>query len=271
METIVLKNPRIGVTERGDAGRMLDWVEKVKQNQVDMAVLITKCVTHPFIDKVMELTQNGARLIVHCGCTGLGRTDYEPGSPAPIIQLRSLNMLLLRGFPIERCVLRVDPVIPTEYGLNRMRHVLKEADRMFGLENIRVRISVLDEYPHVKQRLRNAGMETIYPGNQFYASPEQFRAVETICAEFPQARFETCAEPSLRAINIKRQGCVSDADLALCGIVRTGASGINMQNRTGCLCLAGKKELLSQKHPCGSKCIYCYWKDAAAQPDPNRH
>ena len=36
---------------------------------------------------------------------------------------------------------------------------------------------------------------------------------------------------------------------------------INRQNRNGCLCLACKKEMLTQKHPCAHKCLYCYWKD----------
>lgn len=261
MNILKLDAPRIGITERGDAGRMLGWVDKVRDHSVDMAILITKCITQPFIDNVIALHRNGFRLIVHCGCTGHGRTVIELGSPDSIIQLRSLNMLILSGFPVDHCVLRIDPIIPNANGLNAMRTVLCQADQIIGLSKLRVRISVIDDYPHVKARFQNAGLSTIYPSRQFYASPEQFRAVAAVCAEFSDVMFETCAEKNLTGPNIKAQGCVSDQDLAICGIVRTKDAYLNPQNRSGCLCLPGKKELLACKHPCNSKCLYCYWKD----------
>lgn len=262
MRRVILQSPRIGVTERGDAGRTLAWVDKVQSGDVDMAILITKCITQPFIDNVVKLHRNGARLIVHCGCTGHGGTRIEPGSPVPRIQLFSLRMLICAGFPVENCVLRIGPVIPDAHGLDAMRHVLRQADEIIGLDKLRVRVSVVDDYPHVKERFRTAGLPTIYPGRQFYASPEQFQAVASACAEFPDVVFETCAEKTLIGPNVKALGCVSDQDLELCGITRTKTAGANPQNRSGCLCLSGKKELLACRHPCASRCMYCYWKDA---------
>lgn len=263
-ETRYITKPKIGITERGDAGRNLEWEPAVQSGRVDMAILITKCVTAGFLDAVIRQTRAGARLIVHCGCTGWGATRIETGSPSPEIQLASLKMLIDAGFPLEQCVLRIDPIIPTNEGLDRATRVLDIADRLFSLKNLRVRISVIDDYPHVKERFTKAGLQPIYPGRQFYASPEQFDAVVRLCAEYPEVNFETCAERGLIGSNITASGCVSDKDLAICGIVRTDPVPVNMQKRTGCLCLAGKTELLNHKGRCLSACLYCYWKDPAA-------
>lgn len=36
---------------------------------------------------------------------------------------------------------------------------------------------------------------------------------------------------------------------------------VNKQNRSGCLCLSCKTELLAEKHRCPHQCVYCYWQD----------
>ena len=36
------------------------------------------------------------------------------------------------------------------------------------------------------------------------------------------------------------------------GVTERGDAGGN---------LCGKKELLTQRHPCGNACFYCYWMD----------
>lgn len=43
---------KIGITEAGDAGVDLSWVEKL--DRVDAAVLITKCVSPDFFDAALE-------------------------------------------------------------------------------------------------------------------------------------------------------------------------------------------------------------------------
>jgi hypothetical protein len=69
-----------------------------------------------------------------------------------------------------------------------------------NLAHLQVRISVLDEYKHVKERLTAKGYSPFYPNGAFQTSPEQFDAVrrmlEQVHAEYG-FRFETCAEPAL--------------------------------------------------------------------------
>lgn len=257
-----LKNPRIGITEQGDAGYDLSWVNKIEQGSVDAAILVTKCLSHGMYDALLSLKQKGFHnIIVHCGCTGRGGTIIEPGAPEYGTQLRSLEKLIRSGFPQERCVLRIDPIIPDADGLNAAWLVLKYAKTLFDFNKMRVRISVVDDYRHVKARFQDAGLPTIYPGDQFYASPEQFAQVRRLLGMFPDITFETCAEKYLHTPNVKACGCISDTDLLLCGIRRIADTGTNPQNRSGCLCLQGKTELLHNKCQCANRCLYCYWKN----------
>lgn len=256
-----IQNPVIGVTERGDAGYDMGWVEPIRTGTVDAAVLITKSITNLMLRNLADLTREGFQnIILHCGCTGRGGTVLEPCAPDYMTQLRSLQAALDADFPLERCVLRIDPIIPDKDGLNAAWLVLRDASAMFDMKKLRVRISVMDDYKHVKARFRAAGLEPVYPDDQFYASREQFGQVQRLCGMYPDIQFETCAERFLQGPNIQAMGCISDRDLALCGIRRTGSAGVNPQNRSGCLCLSGKRELLANRRQCPNKCLYCYWR-----------
>lgn len=255
---------KIGVTERGDAGWDLGWADKL--DRVDGAIIITKHLTPGCIDKLLSAYDNGHKLILHCGCTGWGGTKIELGAPSYQDTLGRLVNLIDRGFPIGNCVLRIDPIFPTLRGLRRVEAVLAEADRLglfsHGEAPIRVRISVLDEYRHVKQRFRDLGYGPIYGDTAFYAPKPLMDAASAFLARMGGRygiRFETCAEPLLQSPRFIRQGCVSAYDLSLMGL-GVDTDFVNPQHRTGCLCLGSKTELLSYPRRCPNKCAYCYWK-----------
>ena len=105
---------KIGITEAGDAGIDLSWADKM--GSVDGAVLVTKNITPGFRDKVAS---NMKKYIIHATCTGYGGTILEPKVPTPQAQKDALMTLVGIGFPKERIVIRVDPIIPTVKGLNR--------------------------------------------------------------------------------------------------------------------------------------------------------
>lgn len=63
---------RIGVTEAGDAGIDLSWVRKM--DTVDGAVVITKQITHGFLDAVLD---HQKKLIVHATMTGYGGVPWN--------------------------------------------------------------------------------------------------------------------------------------------------------------------------------------------------
>lgn len=246
---------RIGITERGDAGINLEWKDKL--NNVDGAVLITKNITDEFIDAVLS---SDKPLIVHCTCTGWGHTAVEPNVPDYQSQLMQLKKLIDKGFPSDNCVLRIDPIFPTESGLNRVKRVLDKFISM-NLDINRIRISIVDEYKHVKERYKRLGYPAIY-GDKFGPDDVQLKMVSDVLSCYPQFIFETCAEDKLATmcINTKKTGCISMTDLDIMDLQTTESMNENLQNRNGCHCLSCKTELLSSKHPCKNGCVYCYWK-----------
>lgn len=257
---------KIGITEKGDAGLDLTWSEKLKS--MDGAILITKNLTEKCKSAILDAHNAGRKLILHLGCTGWGQSPVEPNVPPYTMQIDSCMNLIERGFPMERIVLRIDPIIPTDSGLNAVHHVIDYAISRGLLPSpdetprIRIRISVLDEYRHVKERLEKAGYASFYPGTKFNASNAEFRNVTKTLKPygFP---IHTCAEPKLTDPDgmYIHSGCVSKYDLDILGLEMPKNTSVNGQNRFGCQCLTCKTELLTQKKQCPNKCIYCYWKD----------
>lgn len=131
---------KIGITEAGDAGVDLSWVEKL--DRVDAAVLITKCVSPDFFDAALE---HKDRLIVHATITGYGHSALEPNVPTPYEEFAAIMELVKAGFPMEKIVIRIDPIIPTEKGLSVAYRTMISFMEM-GFQ--RYRVSVIDMYPH---------------------------------------------------------------------------------------------------------------------------
>lgn len=256
---------KIGITERGDAGIDLSWAEKLQNGNYDGAVLITKNITQQFIEKVMRQYHAGQKLVVHATCTGWGGTVIEPNVPPFRDQLDHLKDLCDKGFPLSNCVLRIDPILPSPNGIRIISDIFSYAEDLGLIPAIRIRISIYDEYKHVKERLHQAGLSPLYPGDAFYASTEQFKNVASMLAGFPYT-FYTCAEPKLlrytKCGQVIPRGCISEDDLEIMGIKIPANLSVNKQNRNGCLCLSCKTELLDNRKQCPHKCIYCYWKDA---------
>ena len=253
------KNLRIGFTERGDGGLDTSWFEKA--GTVDGVSVVTKNVTVNCAERLLELARRGYPVLLHAGCTGWGGTCVEPRVPTAEVQVQSVRKLIDCGFDPAHVTLRIDPVIPTPEGLDRARRVIALARSHGLLPGLRVRLSVLDDYKHVKERFRALGLEPVYPEGQFHASTEQFMAVEQIIRDNPDVRFETCAEPFMAVLpNCERLGCLSRRDLDVMGL-EYDKDFVNPQGRGGCLCLGAKTELLTHKHRCPHQCAYCYWRD----------
>lgn len=140
---------KIGITERGDAGKNTTWVKKI--NSCAGAILITKSLSPLFI---AETTIRNC--IVHATITGLGGTAYEP-NVMPWEKAATLFKHLIGLIGQERVVLRIDPIIPSQwekaYEVYKTLHLdLPDAFKT------RVRISFLDLYQHVIHRFKAAGI-----------------------------------------------------------------------------------------------------------------
>ena len=251
---------KIGVTEAGDAGIDLSWVEKLAR--VDGAIVITKKITNAFVQAVAK---NKDKLVVHATVTGYGGTVLEPNVPTLDESRDFVQDLLNAGFSKHKTVIRVDPIIPTKKGLATAERVMKAfIDGGF----YRFRVSVLDNYPHVCKRFREARLPVLYNGN-FMPTTKDFEATDAMLASVLAYasskgagdgrgfRLECCAEPNLR--NATKCGCISAYDLSLLGLDTREADDAGVQRRN-CMCYSGKTELLEHKQRCPNGCLYCYWR-----------
>ena len=257
---------KIGITERGDAGIDLSWVNKL--NTIDGAIILTKCLTGQNFQNA--LLDHKGKLILHAGISGNGATIYEPNVKPAKDSLDALEHIIQSGFPAEHIVLRCDPIIPNPDGLSNMETMFRDfLSRNLGIT--RVRISLMDNYRHVKERFTKAGIPVLYNG-YFQPSQQIFEQVaitlHKLFADRPEIHLECCAESKLQEASqrlstkpIEWCGCCGLKDAEILGITIPTNCNINPQNRKGCLCLDVKKELLTHPKPCPHKCIYCYWKD----------
>jgi DNA repair photolyase len=261
----------IGMTEAGDAGWNLSWYEKLTSDDSVYAgaILITKNAANPrFAEKVLELIKTKP-CIIHAGVTGWGGSAMEPGIKDPETTIKALRKLIDDGFPAKNIVLRIDPIIPTEEGLEKAGYVLRLA-RIHIPDVKRIRISIYDDYHKAREEMCRRGFAPIDDITKWKnemerrPSPEQVNAVAETCLEYahPDQIFELCAEPELAAAYPDRftwSGCLSRKDCEIMNIEVPEHIGINGQNRYGCRCLKMKKELLSSKRRCPTNCAYCYW------------
>lgn len=271
---------KIGITENGDASQDYTW--KTKADSMNMMVLITKHVTDEFIKRVLPYAN---KTIIHATCTGYGGTKVEPNVPEYHVQLEQVRKLIAYGFPSDQIVVRIDPIIPTVKGVALFESIV---DEIYG-DIKRFRISVIDNYPHVQQRFKDAGMPILFNG-KFQASDAEFERVDNAISrlkfKYPDITIESCAEPLLKKTD--KIGCISTKDMARFGLHPSRASA---KKRTGCLCET-KTELLPYNHVCYctkkqtvvehndnctecdkckncphvqiygcvNRCVYCYWK-----------
>lgn len=259
----------VGITERGDAALNEGWVDWVyKQNKP--AILITKNAPLLF-EKHPDIFEK--RVIIHATCTGLGGSVIEPNVPKPAVILDWVTNLPSKYF--KKIVLRMDPICPSLFNfeginfnnieyLDNVVQIIKTC-KNFG---IRCRISFLDFYNHVGKRFENKNIdisedykkETGLPS--FHLPLNMRENTLKLMKRVADIDYEICGEPGMDC-----SGCISKQDLDILEIdyEENKTSEINCiftaVNRPSCKCLALKKELLTNKHPCQHKCLYCYWKD----------
>ena len=128
---------------------------------------------------------------------------------------------------------------------------------------MRVRISILDNYPHVRDRFIKNGLHPLYQDNFKVPATAVYKLYQELLPYIDRGIvFETCAELDLRNRNpnILVIGCLSNKDLELMGLPLCTEESISHQ-RKDCLCLGSlKTELLKNKARCPHQCLYCYWK-----------
>lgn len=241
------KDQCVGITETGDIAFDLAAFDRLHEANV----IITKRLTDKVIEKLVE---NKDRCILHLTVTGWGATPIEPMVPTVNWTRKQLARLVAKGFPVEQVVLRIDPIILTQEGMDKVDGVLVAfADS--GVK--RYRISFLDMYRHTRERFLNVGINI--PQEGFHA-PIQMRmqALVRLQAAARKTSFdlEVCGEP-----DIPSTPCVSQKDIDILGLTDEIVLQGSADQRSSCGCPANKKQILTKRPGrCSNKCLYCYWK-----------
>lgn len=177
---------KFGITEAGDAGLDYSWADKL----LDGNIIITKHLTSKNQKLIELLLKNREKIILHVTCTGYGGTKMEPYVPKAQEVYSGVMELISKGFPEKQIVLRTDPIIPTEAGLKRVAWVWE----LFFDANIdRVRYSVIDMYPHTKERIRAVFGKV--PFESFKAPEYMLNNVRNYIERYSMFfDFEACAE-----------------------------------------------------------------------------
>lgn len=255
---------RIGATETYDPCFDMSWSE----NLYEANIIITKNISNQIISKLLE---NKEKCILHATITGWGGTMLEPNVPTVPNNVSQLLTLIDSGFPAKQIVIRIDPIIPNEYGLRILDRLLEYLKNKLPSEINRVRVSVIDMYSHVIDRWRNMLSATKdeykyryeIPSTNFTCSQIQFEKIARILESYSDRfNFESCAEPKFNSITnvVEKVGCVSNKDLDILG-VSIELEGPSRQRKT-CLCPGNKYQLIKRKPGrCPHNCVYCYWKD----------
>lgn len=234
----------IGITERGDAALNTTWSHWVLDKKP--AILISK---NPGLLATHLEHIEAPNVIVHATITGYGCSILEPNVVDTTEAMKGLKRLSELLGP-ERVVLRVDPVIPTYKGIQTAIKVLKQANK---IGKFRVRISFIDNYPHVIQRF--TAEDIALPWSSFHAPLELRKQAFQELQSNTESIIEVCSEPDFACF-----GCVSEKDCLILGVCPSQYDGFQ---RPLCNCNALKTELLFNKNPCAHNCLYCYWKNKA--------
>jgi DNA repair photolyase len=243
------KSQLIGITESSEISFHLD----VFDNLYNGNIIITKRLTNKLIDKLVE---HKDKIILHFTVTGWGNSVLEPFVPTLETSRKKFGELIEKGFPIEHCVLRIDPIIPTDEGIDKL---VKVVNAFSDTAIKRVRFSVLDMYDHVKKRFKEAGLEIPY--ETFHAPLEIRKNIYDILVDFGKKYnfdVEACAEPGIQSIS-----CLSQKDIDILGLTDRITLIGNKEQRSNCSCPSNKKELIKsddRAKRCLNKCLYCFWR-----------
>lgn len=274
---------KIATTETYDPTLCIDeWVHRDKE--FDFLLYITKVLNPKVIRILTDEKSPWAWMnkpgVLHLTVTGWGCEEMEPNVPIPLVEFNMLKKLFAAGYPKERVVLRIDPIIPTERGISAFFFMVN----MGIVKDItRYRSSIMQLYQHSAARLKETEewdeINSIYKG-KFFPDIEELKRIdffnrikktidgarEDIRNDYgvtKELHFESCATKLLSNCGFENIGCMSERDLLINDLEPDKLNIPRGSQRSRCMCLM-KHQLIPggyKRGRCPHKCAYCYLKD----------
>lgn len=249
---------QIGITETYDPCFVPDWETRL----LEANIVISKELSDEMVEKLLIVQD---RVIFHHTVTGQGGSVLEPNVKTPEFEFSQFEKLVERGFPISHYVLRLDPIILfNPECMSNVKKTLGLWDSYVKKKNlkipIRCRVSVIDLYKHVLDRLVSANI--VLGWKDFTAPQLVFDEIESILGKYSASfAFECCAEQKFRTELIERCGCASLKDVEILCPADMSLYGLPDKKQRGeCMCLAKKQILGVKPGRCPHGCLYCFWK-----------
>lgn len=213
------------------------------------------------------LIDNKSKIIVHYTVSGYAGTPFEPKTPHPAVAYKNLQAFINEGFPPQQIVLRIDPIIPTEKGLEVVNTVL-EVFQTLNIKRCRYKMFL---YP--KELSQRAALQQAFPliggnpyasveyGKVFYSSgPHHRRMVKELLEKWTwHYRFETCDKDDF-VTSDDAVPCISVTDLQILGWKNVKLVH-DWKSKNRCHCPIGTIELSTKTNTqCAVQCMHCRHK-----------
>jgi Domain of unknown function (DUF1848). len=223
-----------------------------------VASLITKnpAGLEPILRELSD--EEARRVFVQVTITCLGGTRWEPYVPPAKEAFRGLAVPIGR-LGVDHVTLRYDPIIP---GVNDQEELFKryiDCAVRLGIKGIT--ISILDVYPHTRQRIQQARLKCKLPEGMHWPIEERQEILQRwLSAAGGRIVTRVCCEPGLEGY--QRGGCdwVIEACETVTGRPFSPDDLPQGTQRKSCGC-PKFEQILSYYDRCGHGCVYCYRKN----------
>ena len=254
-------------SEYGEPANYVDTIlSRLSQHKGPIALLLITKRPLDSMDIPRYSLSHYTPTMCHFTITGLGGTKVEPHIPTPKESTeQALSVIEELHINPESVTLRIDPIIPEliDKQMDTIPRIL-EAFSKTGVKDCR--ISIVDYYPHAREKLGKLGIEHPYGFqadgstkaliiNQLFHLTCRFNMDLHLCAEsIPENLI------SSTGIDIDTEGCASAESWRRLGI--SDLQSLIRKQRRECTCDLRKEDLLAglEKGCSPDGCAYCYWR-----------
>lgn len=249
---------RIGITDQYDASLDLSVFDRLCPL---MNIIITRDISN--VQFRYLLIKHQKNIILHLVISGWGGTPVEPNVPNIAQTYGYLKSLLMEGFDPSHIVFRIDPIIPTEAGLELLQKMLNP---LTDFPVTRLRYKILTQNDNVVNR-QSWFQACFFVGNPyysekhqkvFYGAPEWLRKrIYAILDKYAwKFSIESCDRYDT-SDNPHNLACISHRDFRALGYMEVDVK-FTYTNKSRCHCPTNRVSLQKPTiTQCPLRCTHC--------------